>query len=445
MSLGEAAAAIGARASASAVRFSGCAIDSRTVARGALFVALRGARHDGHEFIDHARARGAAAAMVGHDRTVALPALRVPDTLAGLDALARAWRARFELPLVAVTGSAGKTTVKEMLGAILAGLGPALVTCGNRNNQIGVPLTLLRLGPEHRHAVIELGANHPGEIACLARSARPTVGLITQAGAAHLEGFGDVAGVARAKGELIEALPPDGVAVLNADDPHLGLWRRLAGARPVIEFGRAAHAAVVLRHEPRPGRARVVLETARGRVEAELAAAGPHAGLNAAAAVAGALAVGVDEPALLARGLATARAPARRWQERRGPGEVRVIDDCYNANPLSLAAALEMLAGYPAPRWLVLGEMAELGPEAPRLHREAGRLARERGVERLFASGALGAEAAAGFGPGAVHCERLEALLERLRAELPERAVVLVKGSRAARMERVVSALAGEE
>ena len=442
MRLGEAAAVLGADAAKRDVEFHGASTDSRTPSPGALFVAVRGPRFDGHDFVGAAVARGAAAALVERAPDVDVPFIRVGDTVRAFGALAEAWRGRFgDLVLIGITGSNGKTTVKEMSAAIFRTLGPVSATRGNLNNEIGVPLTLCELEAEHRTAVVELGANHRGEIAALTTLARPTVGVITQCAPAHLEGFGSVEGVARAKGELFERLPDDAVAVVNADDRYADLWRRLAGARRCISFGAGPDADVRVRTACEGGRNSVSLETPSGTLELDLALPGVHNALNAGAAAAAAIAAGAGLDAIRG-GLATVRPASGRLESKCGPRGAEIIDDTYNANPVSLQAGLRVLGAKPAPRWLVLGDMAELGPEAASLHAEAGRHARRHGVERLLLVGELSAEAARTFGHGATHFPDCAALVERLRDELPDGATVLVKGSRSMAMERVVEAMA---
>lgn len=438
----EVARALGARWSGEDVGFVGCAIDSRALPPGALFVALRGVRADGHAFVRDARARGAVAVLAERDIEADLPTIRVADTRLALGELAALWRRRHVCPLVGVTGSNGKTTVKEMLAAVLRQVAPTLATEGNLNNDLGVPLTLCRLGAEHRFAVVEMGANHPGEIARLASLARPTVGVITQCAPAHLEGFGSVAGVARAKGELIEGLPAaDGVAVLNRDDPHLALWAGLAGARRVLTFGLEGPADVTARWAPEGVASRIALKTPLGEVELSLPLPGRHNVMNALAVAAAATALGVPLEAVRA-GLESVRA-ARGRLEVKQAGQARVLDDTYNANPGSVAAALGVLAGLPAPRWLVLGDMGELGAGAEGYHREVGTLARRAGVERLYAVGPLARLAVEAFGTGARHFPDHAALAAAVEADLRTPATVLVKGSRSMTMERVVDALVG--
>lgn len=426
--------------------FSRVVTDTRQLKPGDLFVALAGERFDGHDFVRRAASLGAAGALVSTPIDCELPQVVVPDVLRGLQDYARSWREDFELPLVAVTGSNGKTTTKQLLAAVFAERGPVLYTEGNLNNQIGVPLTLLRLRQSHATAVIEMGANHAGEIARLTEIARPQVGVVTQAGDAHLEGFGSREGVARAKGELFAGLGSDGVAVINADDPYAPLWRRMAGESSVIRFGFSDLAdarATDLHMLPDGAGSEFTLIVPEGRAQVMLPLPGRHNVMNALAAAACALALGMSAEDIAA-GLAQVRAAPGRvvWKITRVGA--RLIDDSYNANPTSLRAALELLAAQHAERWAVLGSMAELGPDAPRLHEEAGRIARRLGIERLYATGALAPRYVAGFGAGARAFDDHEALLKALEPDLSPQVTLLVKGSRAAQMDRIVAALCGD-
>jgi len=448
MHTSEAAALVAGAHHGADVTFSGCVSDSRAVERDALFVAIRGPRFDGHEFVAEAARRGAAAAMVervpraggGAD---AGTLVEVADSRRAMGVLAGAWRERFTVPVIAVTGSNGKTTVKEMLAATFRERGPVLATRGNLNNEIGVPLTLCRLGAAHRAAVIEMGANHAGEIAWLTEITRPTVGLVTQCGPAHLEGFGSIEGVARAKGELFAGLPADATAVINADDAFSGLWHELAGGRRVVTFGATPGADVSGTWRSEAEGLALEMATPAGRVRARLALPGRHNALNALAASAAALAAGLA-PAQVAAGLAAVRPVRGRLELKRGAARARVIDDSYNANPLSLEAGLAVLGDCAGRRWLVLGDMGELGEDAAALHARAGASARAHGVERLYAIGQLSRHAVRSFGAGATHFEDRDALVRSVRDALAGDVTVLVKGSRAMRMERVVDALTGE-
>ena len=447
MTLASAAAATDAVLHGQDRAFTGVSTDTRTLAAGELFVALAGERFDAHEHLAEAAARGAVGAIVARRMPVALAQLEVADTRHALGLLAAAWRARFDIPVVAVTGSNGKTTTKELLATILRRCGATLVTEGNLNNDIGVPLTLFRLGPAHRHAVIEMGANHAGEIARLCALARPDVALVTMAAPAHLEGFGSLAGVARAKGEIFEGLHGRGWAVINADDPHAALWRGLADGARSVEFGFSA-AAAVRAEDLVPGPlgegCAFMLVTPADRVAVTLPLDGRHNVMNALAAAACAVALGVAADEIKA-GIESATRVKGRLQRRIGVNGLVIIDDSYNANPASLDAALAVLAARPGRRWLLLGDMGELGSAAAALHRAAGRAAQRHGVDRLLTLGDLAALAGETFGAGAAHCADCEAAVAAIRDAAGPDLTLLVKGSRFMRLERAVAALAGAE
>jgi UDP-N-acetylmuramoyl-tripeptide--D-alanyl-D-alanine ligase len=424
--------------------------DSRTLKAGELFVALAGPSFDGNEFVAAAAAAGAAGAVVAREQPLPLAQIVVDDTQAALERAARAWRAQFPGPVVGVAGSNGKTTAKEMTAAILSQAGPCLATRGNLNNHIGVPLTLLRLTDAERFAVVEMGANHAGEVAHLVDVARPTVGLITNAGAEHLEGFGSLEGVARAEGEMVAGLTASGTAVINADDDFAPLWRGSTPAR-VVTFGvRAAADFSASAVEASVGAegfsTRFRLSAPLGAAEIRLNLGGAHNVANALAAAAAAASAGARLEHIVA-GLAAVRAVPGRLQFRRSVGGGWLIDDSYNANPSSVRAAIELLATLPGRRWLVLGDMAELGAFALEEHVRLGELARAAGLERLYATGALAAHAAEAFGAGAMTCADVPALIATLRTAVGAAGAdvrVLVKGSRFNRLERVIEALAGD-
>ena len=450
MALSQAAAMTDGRVEGADVVCTSVSIDTRTLQPGALYVALQGQNFDGHDFVDAAQRQGAAAAMVHRPVTHSLPTLQVDDTRLALGRLAAAWRALYDIPVVAVTGSNGKTTVKEMVAAILAQRGEVLATEGNLNNDIGVPLTLLRLRDSHYCAVIEMGANHPGEIAYVARLARPTVGVVTNAGAAHLEGFGTLEGVARAKGELFQALDEDGVAVLNADDRFADLWAELIGARRTLRFGESQTAEVSVMsgtERMEVGDAlttHFTLHTPDGDLPVSLQLCGHHNVINACAAAAAALAAGAGSEDIQ-QGLAGLQAVKGRLQLKLAAPGLRVLDDTYNANPTSLRAALQVLALAPGRKILVLGDMGELGTGAEEMHGEMGEAARSSGVEQLFTVGELSRFTAERFGAGARHFASQDDLVAALRAALSDSTArpvtVLVKGSRRMQMERVAAAL----
>ena len=446
--LSQACAAAGGSLLGADATFKSVGTDSRRDCTGELFVALRGERFDGHAYVAKALEQGAVAALVDHPLDLDLPQWLVDDTRLGLGRLAAAWRDRFPGRVAAITGSNGKTTVKEMLAAILAQVGPTRATRGNLNNDIGMPLTLLSARDE-AFLVLEMGANHHGEIAYMTRIGRPEVALITNAGRAHLEGFGSVDGVATAKGEIAQGLPPDGVFVVPGDSIYTPLWHELAAGRRVMTFSldgagdlcaRAERVTVTWGDEG--FRTRFVAEIGGVETPLELALAGLHNVRNALAASAAALALGVSLDAVRAGLLTLTPVPGRLFPRRcRG---LRVIDDTYNANPDSLAAAIDVLTGLPGERWLVLGDLGELGEESEALHGEVGTRARQAGVEHLATVGESSAAASAAFGEGASHFPNHSALAEHLAGRLTGDAVVLVKGSRAARMEGIVKALCGE-
>jgi len=448
MDTATAARAVHGRMLGANVRFARVATDTRRLAPGDLFVAIKGERFDGHDFVGAAFERGAAAALVAADRAGALSGnlVAVPDPLAALGELAAHWRARFAGPLIVVVGSNGKTTVKEMLAAILRahyGEAHVLATEGNLNNAIGLPLTLLRLRDEHEVAAIELGMNHAGETAELAAIAQPTVALINNAQREHQEFMRSIAEVAAEHSALIGALPAGGTAVLNADDPSIDVWRVAAHARTgvrVIEFALDHPAAIHLRGEWAPAGGPVAFATPAGDAAARLAAPGRHNVSNALAAAAAAHAIGVPLRAIV-RGLETFRPVTGRLATLQSGAGATVIDDTYNANPDSVRVAVDVLGAAPRPRWLVLGDMGEVGASGPEFHREVGAYARNAGVDRLLTVGALAAESAAAFGEGAEHFATVDALAAHLAATARAGTTVLVKGSRFMRMERVVAAL----
>jgi UDP-N-acetylmuramoyl-tripeptide--D-alanyl-D-alanine ligase len=424
-------------------------IDSRSLSPGALFVALRGERFDGHDFAPAAVERGACGLLVERELPVRVSQIVVSNTLDALTACARAQRQGFSGPVIGITGSNGKTTTKEMIGAILSGIGPCLVTRGNLNNHIGVPLTLLQLRAEHRLAVIEMGANHRGEIGHLASIAQPTVGLVTNAGPAHLEGFGSIEGVAAGKGELFAGLAGTGVAVVNADDRFAAMWRELAGSRRVITFGVDQPADFAARNirssvgEKGPETA-FDLVSPLGSAYISLKLGGLHNLRNALGAAAATSAAGA-RLAEIARGLASVAPVKGRFELKPGINGAFLVDDTYNANPGSLMAGLDSFGAFPKTRWLVLGDMMELGPTSDELHADVGRHARAAGIARLLAFGPKARFAADAFGEGGRSFDNIDDLIAEARRSLTADVIVLVKGSRVNRLERVTTALAAPE
>lgn len=427
------------------VSFEGVSTDTRTLLPGQLFVALRGPNFDAHDLVAAAAEAGAVGLVVERDVETRLPTVKVADTRRALADMASAHRDRFALPVVGVTGSNGKTTTRALVSMLFDELGPVMATEGNLNNDIGVPLTLFRLSKTHRSAVVEMGANHAGEIAALTRISRPTIALVTNAGNAHLEGFGDIDGVARAKGELYAESGPETVAVINADDPRVPIWRELAADRPRIEFGIDDPDAVISADEIEleAGGSRFRLRICDETHQVRLPLPGRHNIMNALAACAAAHAADIAGVDIAAR-LSMARSVAGRSRLLRHRDGGHLIDDCYNANPDSLRAGIDVLVGLGARPWLVMGDMRELGEDEVDQHRRMGRYAREAGVRRLLSLGALAAEAADSFGEGGDAFDEVEDLIGAL-GELGPGVNVLVKGSRAMRLERVVDALAASE
>ena len=453
MDTAAAATILGGRVLGEHVRFERVVTDSRALQPGDLFVALKGERFDGHDFVDRALAQGAVAALVAESRAGGLRGnlVVVADPLPALRTLAADWRRRFAIPLILVVGSNGKTTVKEMLASILrAHFGEAhvLATRGNLNNAIGLPLTLLALRGEHRAAVIELGMNHRGETSELAPVAQPTVTLINNAQREHQEFMVSVDDVAIEHAAAIGVLAPGGIAVINADDAHVDIWRDAVAERrgvSALEFA-LDHAAVVRGRYIETERTSVELSTPAGDVAVRLAIAGRHNAANALAATTAALAVGVPL-AHVVRGLETFRPAAGRLVALRARTGGALIDDTYNANPDSVRAAIDVLAAAPKPRWLVLGDMGEVGEQGAEFHREVGAYARAAGIDRLYGTGELTAHAVDAFGGGGEHFASVDEAAARVSADLHQpggaRTSVLVKGSRFMRMERVVATLAG--
>lgn len=443
------AAACGGTLSGPDVDIAGFSTDSRAVKAGDLFVALRGERFDAHDFIADVQAAGAAAAVIADDSAHSGGTLiRVADTRIALGDIARVWRSRFTLPLIGVTGSNGKTTVKEMIAAILrahalgVGWNPdtaVLATRGNLNNDIGVPLMLFGLRDTHRMAVIEMGMNHPGEIAWLAAMTRPTVALVNNAQREHLEFMNSVAEVARENGDVFDALG-EGIAVINGDDDFAEYWCGRNAGRRVLRFSLDHAAEVVADATPEGLGYRLDLRGAFGVARITLRVPGLHNARNALCAATAALAAGADMAAVV-WALNRFDGVKGRQQIRAGLAGSTIIDDSYNANPDSVRAAIDVLASASGRRVLVLGDMGEVGDQGPEFHREAGAYARERGIDALFATGEAARAAVATFGSGALHHPDHAAIADALRPQLDASTTVLVKGSRFMRMERVADAL----
>ena len=445
MMLSEIAACVQGQLVGNDVEVSSVSIDTRAIKPGQLYVAIKGHNFDGNEFVADAEHTGAIAALVHKGVTPTVPHIVVDDTRLALAELAGAWRKKASVSVIGITGSNGKTTVKEMTAAILSVNGNTLFTQGNLNNDIGVPLTLLRLHEQHRYAVIEMGANHPGEIEYTSRYAEADVAIITNVGPAHIEGFCSVDGVAKAKGEIIETLKQDGVAVLNRDDAYFDYWQSLAGTRKIISFGIDERSEV----KARSVKTEIVdhafsttfeLVTATGELTVKLQLAGRHNVVNALAATAACMALDIDLQQIK-QGLESVKPVTGRLQPLVSRLGNIVIDDTYNANSASLKAGLDVLASCIGKRWLVLGAFGELGPESPNIHEEMGELIKSSGVVRLLAIGSDARNTVKAFGKGATFFDRQDDLIAALKQELNGDEAILIKGSRAQRMENVAAAL----
>ena len=418
-------------------------IDTRDLHGGELFIALQGEHFDGQDFAQDAKRSGAVAVMANRQLEVDLPTLVVADTTRSLGQLAAYWRQQFEIPVIGVTGSNGKTTVREMIARILESDGPTLAAKGNFNNHIGLPLTLLKLRDFHRYSVVEMGMNCPREIGYLARIAKPTVAVITNAASAHLEGLGDVTGVARAKAEVFLGLQRSGTAVINADDRFAAYWLARGRRYRTVTFGLENQADVSGEVESSDDVIQLEIRLPEESLEVTLNLLGRHNARNALAAAAAAWSVGCGAEQIK-EGLEQVQPVDGRLQPRQGRRQAHVIDDSYNANPASLHCAIQVLARKAGLRILVIGDMAELGSEAESFHRAAGQYAREKGIDQLLTTGTLASLTAEEFGIGASHYDNCDALSEALSDLLGPQVNVLVKGSRGARMERVVEALIEE-
>jgi UDP-N-acetylmuramoyl-tripeptide--D-alanyl-D-alanine ligase len=414
-------------------------IDSRAIQTQQLFVALKGENFDGHDYATHSLEKGAAAVMVSDD--VASPAVLVKDTRLALGDLAAHWRHKFSIPVVAITGSNGKTTVKEMLAAILRATVGAdekvLATQGNLNNDIGLPLTMLNLNQQHEFAVLEMGMNHLGEIRYLTHLAEPDVALVNNAGSAHIGELGSCEAIAEAKGEIFEGLTKTGIAIINADDVFADFWKKISSKNKQMTFGLNGNSDVSARYQLNANNSNIELITPVGSVDFDLPVPGEHNVRNALAAATTAIALNVPLNKI-AQGLSNFSGVKGRLQPKSGFAGARVIDDTYNANPLSMKAAIDVLAANQGQRIFVMGDMAELGDDAAKMHAEIGAYAKSANIETFFAVGKLTPEATKAFGSSAQHFESVEALVDALKKQMNSNVTVLVKGSRSARMERVV-------
>lgn len=433
------------------VSFTGISIDTRTLKAGNLFVAIIGEQFDGHRFVEEAFQKGAVAALVSRQVDSRIPQIQVQDTVEALGKITGIWRDRFSLPLIGVTGSNGKTTLKNMIASILLAAcdndtNAVLATEGNFNNNIGLPLTLARLNSNHRYGVIEMGMNHLGEIAYLTALAKPHVAVINNAAEAHLEGLKDVAGVARAKGEIFLGLQKNGLAILNKDDAFFEYWRGLVTEYRYLTFGlqNSADVTAVIVNTQDVTHQLITLQTPAGKIDVNLPLLGIHNVKNALAATAATLALGIELTTIKAGLENVLPAPGRLIPHLLQNG-VRVIDDTYNANPFSLDAAINALSIFSGKKILVLGDMKELGPNAKELHATAGQKAQAAGIDHLFTLGELSAAATENFGENARHFTDRETLLAALKPHLEDATTILVKGSRSMKMEKVVAGLVPED
>ncbi len=454
MRISQIALALDAELVGADVTFSSVNTDSRKIRQGDLFVALRGEKFDGYEYVMSSLQSGAVACLVNADSYAAAPCnlqaenciLVVKDTRIALGKLAAFWRAQFEAYLVAITGSNGKTTVKEMLASILSaaagGASKVLATLGNFNNDIGMPLTLLRMTEQHRYAVIEMGMNHFGEIDYLTRLAQPQVALVNNASGAHLLGLGSVEGVARAKGEIFAGLRSDGIAVINADDDHATLWREMANGHHVLDFGLSNKAMIQGSWSAQGYGGGLKVQTPVGDMDIKLQVPGMHNARNALAATAAAIALHIPL-VTIKQGLEGFGGVSGRLQRKQARNGATVIDDTYNANPASVHAALEVLAQTKGKRIFVLGDMGELGVDAAQFHKDIGKAARGLGIEQIYALGDMSVGAVEEFGAGAQHYQELDALCAALDREMDAHSTVLIKGSRFMKMERIVAHCVG--
>lgn len=448
MYLSEAAAALNARLIGTDVRFDSVGSDSRDIKAGQLFVAIKGANFDGNKFAAEAIEKGAVAVMVSDASTDAHPALIVDDTRLALGELAKYWRGKFKAPLVAVTGSNGKTTTKEMLTAILAAAAGDVkkvhATYGNLNNDIGLPITLLKIQPSHEYVVAEMGMNHLGEIDYLTHIAQPDVAVINNAGTAHIGELGSRQNIARAKGEIFSGLQDKGVAVINADSDFADYWQSLNTVRKSVTFGLKQIADVTATYQELDGVSLMNLSTPNGKTSFRLKVQGAHNIGNALAASAAAYALGISN-ADIARGLESFAGVYGRLERKAAVNGAVLIDDTYNANPDSMKAAIDVLAKAAGEKIIVLGDMGELGADAEKMHAEIGAYAKAAGLTRLYCLGELSAAMVKSFGAGAKHFDSPEAIAAEVLPQLDRNSTVLVKGSRFMKMERVVDLLVAKE
>jgi len=424
------------------IDFNGISIDTRTLLPGNLYIAIQGEQFDGHQFVIDAQKKGATAAIVSQKIDCDLPQLIVKDTILALGTLTGNWRNRFSIPLIAVTGSNGKTTLKNMIASILRAACQnqselVLATEGNFNNNIGLPINLARLNEKHRYAVLEMGMNHFGEIEYLTKLAKPNIAVINNAAQAHLEGLQNVAGVAKAKGEIFSGLTTDGIAVLNRDDAHFDYWRGLIGHHKYLSFGLENPADVSAKYN---NNQELTIKTPKGEITLQLPLIGKHNAANALAATACAIAADIDLTAIK-NGLENVKAAPGRMRQYFLANNVNIIDDTYNANPFSLSAAVNTLASYNGTKIVVLGDMKELGSDEKQLHFTAGEKIRAAGIDYLFTLGSLSAAATQSFGENAQHFTERDKLITALLPYLKKDVTVLVKGSRSMQMEKIAAGI----
>lgn len=423
------------------VTFTGVSTDSRTINPGELFIALVGEKFDGHAYITQAEERGAAAVLVSRPVSITLPCVQVHDTLAALGALAAWHRTHFSIPFIALTGSCGKTTVKTMIASILEQVHPTLASLGNLNNAIGLPLSLLKLNTEHHYAVLEMGADHAGEIAYLCHLVQPQIGLITCVRPVHVEGFGSIEGIAKAKAEIYQSLPKDGIAIINEDEAYASQWRALLPTQSIFTFGLKGGMVTAKNiHSTAEGYTGFTLCMGEEQFPVSLHLLGEHNILNALAAAATTWAAGVPMEAIQA-GLMRMQPVKGRLVPRSGLRGSLILDDHYNSNPAALQAAITILAGYPGTKIAILGDMRELGPTAQDIHKEVAIWLQDAGIEKLFAYGELMQHAVQEFGRGAQYFVTHAELIAAVRPLLGPEVTVLIKGSRGTQMENVVAGL----
>jgi UDP-N-acetylmuramoyl-tripeptide--D-alanyl-D-alanine ligase len=445
MTLKEIAEVLSAQLVGEDIQVKGVSTDTRTIQGGELFIALKGPNFDGHNFISDALKKGAVACLVQNEVAFDTANLIITsDTHQALGLLAKAWRKKFNGPVIAITGSNGKTTVKEMIASIFEQQQSVMATHGNLNNDIGVPLTLFRLNDSFDAAVIEMGANHSGEIDYLTTIALPDVAVITNIGAAHLEGFGSIENTAKAKGEIFNGLAKEGTAIINTDDAFSEYFKDISAGYKVMSFGIKNKADVMCDWQADKEGSLLNVSTPAGDCSIKLKLLGRHNVMNALAAIAASIAAGVSLQQVV-KGLEVLKPVNGRLQIKRGLNNSRVIDDTYNANPTSLHAALNVLHDFNGKRYLALGDMGELGTNAVELHIDAGIYAKQVGVDSLFSYGKLAEQAAKEFGDNGYSYDKHEDMINALRDELNQDVTLLVKGSRSMRMENIVNALTMNE